>query len=387
MKQGIKQKIKTEYGISEDNNIYTLLLDMNSIMKMSISADKRINGKGEEYGMIVQTLIQIKKMLIKKNFDYVYALYDGYNSGVLRYEIYHDYKANRGKQYEFASARSDYEQALNDYVKKVMNYSKQKNNKKDSDNEDENFQRQREIIFKILEEVFVRQVICENVEGDDLIAYYVNNKQPNEKIIIYSGDCDLSQLLSDDVALYMPQLKKFLTKENHIEIMGYPSENVLLKKILCGDSSDNIKGIKGLGEVGLFKYFPRIQKEKVTLQEIIAESKLINEERIKQKKKPLAALNNIIESKTDGIQGNKIYEINELIISLQKPLLTPEAIEEFDAIRYAPLDPDGRDFKNIYKIIQENDITDLMDEKHFSSFFSIFNNICNKEIKRFKNNL
>lgn len=385
MKQGIKPKIKNEYNLADDNNIYTLLLDMNSIMKMSISADKRINGKGEEYGMIIQTLIQIKKMLMKKNFDYVYALYDGYNSGILRYELYHDYKANRGKQYEIASAHSEYEKAINDYVKKVMNYAQQKTNKKNNDDDDENFQRQREILFKILEEVFIRQMICDNVEGDDLIAYYVNNKQLNEKIIIYSGDCDLTQLLSDDVALYMPQMKKFITKDNHIEIMGYPSDNVLLKKILCGDSSDNIKGIKGLGETGLFKYFPKIKTEKITLQEVISESKKINEERIKQKKKPLTALTNIIEAKTEGIQGNKIYEINESIISLQKPLLTQEAIEEFDNIRYAPLDPEGRSFNNVYNIIQENDMTDLMDEKHFSAFFSIFNNICNKELKRFKN--
>lgn len=390
MKQAIKHNIKETHNISDEKSIYTLIFDMNSVMKMSLSADKRMGTNHLSYGMILQTLIQFKKMLAYKDFDYVYGLYDGEQSGILRYEFYHPYKANRDKNYE--SNLSDYDRSMNAFVRKVINYSNEKRkslkeakNEQYDETDDESFERQRYILSCILENLSIRQVICDKVEGDDLIAYYVNHKLPNEKIVIYSGDRDLTQLIKEDVTVYVPQLKRFITPKNHTELIGYHYQNVVLKKILCGDSSDNIKGIKSLGESTLFKYFPKLKEEKVSLEDIIEESKKINEERIKDKKKPLKSLDNIINCITDGEQGDKIYEINKKIISLDESLLTDEAKEEMDAIMYAPLDPSGRDFKNIYQIVIENGMSDLMDEKKFSTFFSSFNPIMEKEKKRFKN--
>lgn len=392
MKQPIKPHIKETHNVECFVPIYTLIFDMNSVMKISLAADKRIGTNGLDYGMIFQTLIQFKKMLGYKNFDYVYGFYDGEQSGILRYELYHPYKANRDKHYD--ANLSDYDKRINDFCKKVINYSKEKRkslreaeNKQYEEDEDDSFQRQRYILSEILENLFIRQGIYDKVEGDDLIAYYVNHKQDNEKIVIYSGDRDLTQLISDDVTVYIPQLKKFVTPKNHTELIGYYYKNVVTKKIICGDSSDNIKGIKGVGESSLFKYFPKLLTEEVTINDIIEQSKLINEERIKKKQKPLKALDNIINSITDGEQGEKIYEINEKIISLNKPLLTDEAIEDLDNMMYAPLDPTDREFKNIYKIVLDNGMSELLDENKFSSFFSSFNPIIETEKKRYKKSL
>lgn len=389
MKQKINPKIKEKYDIKDEKSIYTLIFDMNSVMKMSISADKRIGTNGLQYGMVFQTLVQFKKMLQYKDFDYVYAFYDGEQSGILRYELYEDYKANRDKNYK--SNLTDYDKFINDYCKRVIEYSnskkkslKEAKNEPNEETEDESFERQREIIFNILEELFVRQEIAPKIEGDDLIAYYVNNKKNNEKIVIYSGDRDLTQLIADDVTVYVPQIKRFVTPKNHSELIGFYYENVVLKKIICGDASDNIKGIKGVGETLLMKTFPKIKTEKVTLEDIINESIRINEERKKNKKKELKTLNNIINSITDGKQGKRIYEINEKIISLKNPLLTMEAIEEMDNLRYAPIDPSDRNFKNVYEIISKNGMSELLDENKFSTFFSSFNPLIEKEKKRFK---
>ena len=388
MKQSIKHRIKETHNIEEEKPIYTLIFDMNSVMKMSLSADKRVGTNHLSYGMVFQTLIQFKKMLGYKNFDYVYGLYDGEQSGILRYKIYEPYKANRDKNY--GANLTDYDRSMNAFVRKVISYSNEKRkslketeNKSYYETDDESFERQRYILSVILENLFIRQVICDEVEGDDLIAYYVKNKKPNEKIVIYSGDRDLTQLIADDITVYVPQLKRFITPKNHIDLIGFHHENVVLKKILCGDSSDNIKGIKSLGEPTLLKYFPKIKTEKVTLEEVIEGSKLINEERVKEKKKPLQALSNIVNAVTDGEQGNKIYEINRKLISLDEPLLTDSAKEEMDNIMYAPLDPSGRDFKNIYEIILNEGMSDLLDDKKFASFFSSFNSIIDMEKKRY----
>lgn len=366
--------------------IYTLLLDMNSIMKMCM-IDKRMNSKGEQYGMVLCALRTIGNILQKKDFNFCVACYDGYNSGVLRYNIYNDYKANRDKHYELASGVSDYDKAINDYVKKVLKYNK--SNKKEVkriETDDELFQRQREILQNILENLFVRQFIYDEVEGDDLIAYYVLHKKSNEKIVIVSGDRDLTQLINDDVCQYIPSLKKFVSPKNSIEELGITHENTLLKKILCGDSSDNIKGIKGIGEQTLIKLFPEIKDKKTTLEAIVERSKEILEERKQNKKKPLKSLENIVNGITDGIQGKDIYEINKKIIDLSEPLLTKEARNGMENEMYAPMNCDGRDIKNVYDIIIENGMDDLTNEKVFGSLFGFFEKIIKTEKKYFLKN-
>ena len=62
----------------------------------------------------------------------------------------------------------------------------------------------------------------------------------NEKIVIVSNDRDLTQLIAEDVIVYVQSMKRFINTKNHTEIMGYNYNNVVLKKVLCGDSSDNI---------------------------------------------------------------------------------------------------------------------------------------------------
>ncbi len=386
MKQVIKNTIKETYGITDEPTIYTLLLDMNSIMKMSL-VDKRINSNGQEYGMVYQTLLQIKKQLEKKDFNFVYALYDGDNSGLLRYHIYNEYKSNRDKHYELIGGVSDYDKKINEYCKKVIDYHNGKKNvtHKRNETDDESFERQRNIIFTCLEELYCRNVICDEIEGDDLIAYYVNHKKPNEKIVIVSGDRDLTQLISDDVCVYVTQLKRYITPNNHIKYIGYTHENVLIKKILCGDVSDNIKGIKGMGEKTFFELFPDARTNKYTIDDILCKTNDLIEARKSSGKKPLAVMENIINKVTTGSQGDKILEINDALINLKHPLLTDEAVKEMTNIMYAPLDIDNRNFKNLYSIICENNIIELLDEEKFSNFFASFYGLINNEKKYSQN--
>ena len=385
MKQVIRNTVKDKYGLTDEPTIYTLLLDMNSIMKMSL-VDKRINSDGKEYGMVYQTLLQIKKQLDKKDFNFVYAFYDGDNSGQLRYDFYKEYKLNRDKHYE-DNNKSEYDKSIDNYCKKVIEYHKKKKygvELKRSETEDESFERQRGIVFACLEELFCRNLMCDFVEGDDLIAFYVKNKKPNEKIVIVSEDRDLTQLIADDVCIYITQLKKYITPQNHIENIGYTHENVLIKKILCGDSSDNIKGIKGMGEKTFFELFPDAKTKKLTLDDIMVKTKEIIEERAKNKKKPLVVTENIINKVTLGSQGKNIYEINDKLINLSNPLLTEEARDELSSMMHAPLDPEGRDLSNLYRIINENGITELITEDKFSDFFSSFYKLIDNEKKYLK---
>ena len=56
-----------------------------------------------------------------------------------------------------------------------------------------------------------------------------------------------------------------------------------------------------------------------------------------------------------------------------------------DNIMYAPLDPSGRDFKNLYEIIQNNEMIDFLNEEKFGNVFAVFFKLIETEKKYFKN--
>jgi hypothetical protein len=122
----------------------------------------------------------------------------------------------------------------------------------------------------------------------------------------------------------------------------------------------------------------------MTLDEVIISSKKMLEERQKEKKKPLKSLENIVNRITDGIQGENIYEINEKIIDLSKPMLTEDAEDIMNSLMYAPIDPEGRDMKNAYTIIQSQDMQDLLKENSFGNLFGIFEGLIKREKMRFE---
>ena len=165
----------------------TLLIDGSNLMEVCFAANKTVNTEGEEIGAIFSFLLQIKLLLRKGNFKYVYCFMDGQNSGVLRNNQVPDYKQNRDKTYD-ESELSDYAKALNEY----MRYMREKvyNKKKPSKTEDEkaSFFRQREILIQCLDELFIRVLEADGTEADDFIGYYVTHKKPEERIVIVSND-------------------------------------------------------------------------------------------------------------------------------------------------------------------------------------------------------
>ena len=383
--QPIPKKILENNPEFVEKQFTTLLVDGSNVLEMCSLADRRVSSNGKRVGGIFSMLLQLKLLLRKGNFRYVYVFWDGENSGFYRYILNNDYKSNRDKSYEdeVEEGLSEYMKEYNATLKRMQRYIRAKNKARPDERKKEKdiFYEQREVVMDCLEELFVRQCVADKVEADDFIGYYVVNKKPNERIVIVSNDRDLTQLISEDVIVYVPSLKKFVNTKNHTEEMGYDYRNVLLKKIICGDASDSIKGIKGVGELTLFKNFPEFKERKVELNEVIEKSKEINEKRIAEKKKPLKWAENIVNKVTDGCQGDKIYEINEKIINLRKPILTEEAKEIIDNMRYNAIDPEDRTFENLYKILMKAGVDDFKDEGRFASFFTEFKYLIDIEKK------
>lgn len=398
MPQPIRKQIKeTHSDIIQEPPFRTLLVDGNSIL-FSCMADDKVNSDSVHYGGVFQFLLQLRMMITKGEFQYIYVFFDNEYSGWLRYNQYPQYKANRDKHYADYGL-SEYMKQVNAKVKSMMKYFNEKkgaaqktNNKEKSGWEkfvDENFDRERDILCRYFNELYIRWNIDEVTEGDDQIAYYCLHKKPNEKIVIMSADMDLAQLLADDICIYNQHkdLKKFITNKNFKDIFGYDCRNVCVKKIFTGDSSDNIGNIRGLSEEGFFKLMPEARTREVTVEEVKERAKKLIDERVAEKKKPLQVHENIIKGVSNKDYNGDFYEINEMLIDLKRPLLSEEARETMDAMMYAPQDPEGRSFKNLYEYITEDKIEELMGDTRFASFFAPFKSFAEREIKRYEASL
>lgn len=88
------------------------------------------------------------------------------------------------------------------------------------------------------------------VEADDVIATLVTHAPPDLAITILSTDKDLMQLVSDRVALLDTMKDRRYGPAEVEERFGVPVDRVLDLRALVGDASDNIPGVKGIGEKG-----------------------------------------------------------------------------------------------------------------------------------------
>lgn len=390
MGQPVRKKIQEAHPeLMKEEEARTLLIDGTAVLFMCF-ADPMINTDGVHIGGVYQFLLQMKMMIAKFNPTYVYVFFDNEYSGWLRWQMYHDYKANRDKHYEeYVSNASEYWKEYEKRLKSMQKYIYGKKKPKEKEKTtwekfvDANFDRERDILLKYFEELYVRSYMDDIVEADDLISYYCQNKDKNEKIIIMTGDMDLTQLIADDIAIYDLHKKKFITPKNFKEHFGYYYENTLVKKIFCGDISDNIGNIKGLSEDGFYKLMPEVKDRLVTVEEVKERAKTLIKEREESKKKPLKVHENIVNGISNKIYDGDFYEINKKIIDLKHPLVSDEAKEVMDSMIHAPIDPDGRSFQNLYSYILEDNIDELKSSGKFSSFFSTFKKLEDIEKKRY----
>lgn len=123
--------------------------------------------------------------------------------------------------------------------------------------------------YKLCEALAIPVYTCEGFEADDLLGTFAEQlkKDKNTRIIIASGDMDTFQLIDDDVVTVYT-LKRgnetaLYTTASVIERFGFGPEYIPDYKGFAGDSSDNIIGIKGIGDktaTELIKRYGAIEK-------------------------------------------------------------------------------------------------------------------------------
>ena len=135
MKQVVPNRIINEQSNKLKKIFNTLLIDGSNLLLLSSLGDKTISSNGKPIGGITQFFLQLRLILQKGNFRYVYVFWDGKDDGVLRKNIYKDYKANRDKEFDDANL-SDYMREVNRCIsvllrkKTLLSYKKNRNKRR-----------------------------------------------------------------------------------------------------------------------------------------------------------------------------------------------------------------------------------------------------------------
>lgn len=105
---------------------------------------------------------------------------------------------------------------------------------------------------ELLDAMGIKHIELENYEADDIIGTLSKMALDDKDFIatIVSSDKDLLQLINEEVEVKLLKSKDYIryTKEKFIEDYGIDPIKMIDLKALMGDSSDNVPGVKGIGE-------------------------------------------------------------------------------------------------------------------------------------------
>lgn len=328
----------------------TLLVDGNNLFKIGYHGVKEFYHEGKHIGGIYHFVNTLRKFISEYNYDKVIVFWDGENNSSQRRFFYPHYKENRRLQ-------------MNEHQKSSYDWQRQR-------------------VKQYLEDMFVRQVDIENTESDDLIAYYCQ-VSINEHKTIFSGDNDLTQLISDNVDVYQPTTKLLLKKGDKIKLkeIEIPHYNIVTYKIISGDRGDNIDGIYLLGEKTMSKLFPEILENVITVSDILKKA-----EQIHLTDKNNKVVQNILSGKTKkGVFGKEFFTVNTKIVDLSNPLITEDGKRLIEDYYNEDIDPEGRGYKNLMRMMIEDGFFKYLPKQDdvWVNFLTPFMKLTRKEKRRF----
>lgn len=205
-----------------------LLLDCNYLCHRAKWSTGGLTYDGDATGVIygfLKSLSGFQDLFNTSNFVFCW---DSKTSK--RKEIYPEYKAQREKK-EYTDEEIEFDRAFRKQMKKL---------------------RTTYLPMIGFRNVFVQK----GYESDDIIASICcqENKSIDNEFVIISSDKDLYQCISPSVSFYNPQTSKILTFQGFKKKYGIESYEWGNVKSLAGCTTDNVKGIEGIGEIRAIQF-------------------------------------------------------------------------------------------------------------------------------------
>ena len=227
-------------------NSRVLIIDGLNLYLRTFAVNGMLNDRGVPIGGMMGFLKSLAYSIRETNPTRVMVIYDGAGGSQRRRKMDPNYKGNRKPG------------------KRITRWDAFKNVEEEKQAMKIQFSR----LLEYLDTLPINVMSIDRIEADDTIAYITNNLLEDE-VIIMSADQDFLQLVNKRVTVWSPIKKIFYTPEKVLEDYGVPAHNFLMYKILMGDKSDNLEGVKGLGPKKLPKILPDISSSPLDLDFIL----------------------------------------------------------------------------------------------------------------------
>lgn len=235
-------------GMNVETAKRILIIDGLNAFIRAIMSDPCNTPAGIHVGGVRGFLKILQKMVKISNPDRVFICWDGEGGSKKRKQMFKEYKAGRSPIF------------INPAIK---------NSNPEDDLKNRIWQETR--LVEYLNHLPVIQLMINEVEADDLIAYIVkDSKFEDYQKVICSNDKDFLQLLDDKTVLYRPVKDVVMNKKSVIEEYSIHPVNFALARAICGDTSDNLPGVKGAGLATVAKRFPfLVEEQEYTFEDIL----------------------------------------------------------------------------------------------------------------------
>ena len=222
-------------------NDRVLIIDGLNTFIRGFAVNPAMNDDGLHIGGLIGFLRSIRYTCDILKPSRCIIVFDGKGGSPKRRKIYPEYKANRkvksklNRNVDWGTAPQDEQESMKQQMGRLIDY---------------------------LEQLPLTLISIDNVEADDVMAYISQQVLTESDIFLMSTDKDFLQLVDDRVKVWSPTKKKLYTKNEVFEEYGIPSRNMLTYRVLDGDKSDNIGGIRGAGIKSIIKYIQPITEDK-----------------------------------------------------------------------------------------------------------------------------
>ena len=229
-------------------NDKVLIIDgLNTFIRV-FSVIPTTNDDGIHVGGIVGFLRSIAYTVNMVRPTRAIVVFDGKGGSNRRRKIYPKYKQNRKTKYR---------------VNRTYNFSSQEDEK-------QNMMMQLSRCVEYLDTLPITVLSYDNIEADDTIGYLCRQVLTESEITIMSTDKDFLQLANGRIKIWSPTKKKMYDDKAVMDEYGINSHNYIWYRVLDGDKSDNIAGVRGLGLKTIKKKLP-----------FLAENRIVNIDEVK----------------------------------------------------------------------------------------------------------
>ena len=321
--------IQKKDSINVNNRV--LIVDGLNLYLRAFAVNGALNDNGVPVGGLTGFLRSLAYAIRETNPTRVIIAYDGAGGSQRRRKLCPEYKSNRKPG------------------KRITRWDAFKNASEEKDAMKIQFSR----LIEYLDFLPINVISIDRIEADDTIAY-ITNELVKEEVIIMSADQDFIQLVDNRVTVWSPIKKKFYTPQLVMKDYGVPAHNFLMYKVLMGDKSDNLEGVKGLGPKKLPKIVPDLLSQNSLDLDFILEHASKGEEPMHKK---------IVES-IDQLH------LNKELMDLHNPPVSGELKLQIKRLIEAPINLLSRnDFIIMYNDDQLGNaiqIPDLWLREHFT---------------------